>query len=145
MPIQLFYTAQHACCQWGTKLCQIAFYLLEVDFLGHYISGCGIEPNSSKVEKILNWPVPKNATDVHAFLGLVQYVATFLPKLADHTTVLMPLTTKDTQKNFPLWMAAHQYSLDLIKALAVVSSDCLTAIVRFLLPAMPAVGAQVPF
>jgi hypothetical protein len=104
-----------------------AFYLLEVDFLGHHISARGIEPNSSKVEKILNWPVPKNATDVCAFLGLVRYVATFLPKLADHTTVLTPLTTKDAQNNFPLWTAAHQYSLDSIKAL-VVSSDCLTVI-----------------
>jgi hypothetical protein len=27
-----------------------AFYLLEVDFLGHHISAHGIEPNSSKVE-----------------------------------------------------------------------------------------------
>jgi hypothetical protein len=41
-----------------------AFYLLEIDFLGHHISACGIEPNSSKVEKILNWPVPENATEV---------------------------------------------------------------------------------
>jgi hypothetical protein len=36
-----------------------AFYLLEVDFLGHHISTHGIEPNFSKVEKILNWPVTK--------------------------------------------------------------------------------------
>jgi hypothetical protein len=41
-----------------------AFYLLEIDFLGHHISARGIEPNSSKVEKILNWPVPENATEV---------------------------------------------------------------------------------
>ena len=64
-----------------------AFCLLELDFLGHHMSAHGIEPNSSKVENILNWPVPKNVTDVHAFLGLVWYVATFLPKLADHTTI----------------------------------------------------------
>ena len=48
-----------------------AFYLLEVDFLGHHISARGMEPNSSKVKFFLNWPVPKNATDVCAFLGLV--------------------------------------------------------------------------
>jgi hypothetical protein len=44
-----------------------SFFLLEVDFLGHHISAHGIEPNSSKVEKILNWPVPQNSTDVHAY------------------------------------------------------------------------------
>jgi hypothetical protein len=40
------------------------FYLLEMDFLGHYISACGIEANNSKVDKILHWPVPHNTTDV---------------------------------------------------------------------------------
>src|SRR5882762_6165651 len=56
-----------------------AFYLLEVDFLGHHLSARGIEPNSSKVDKILHWPLPKSSTDVHAFLGLIRYVAAFLP------------------------------------------------------------------
>jgi Reverse transcriptase (RNA-dependent DNA polymerase) len=41
-----------------------SFYLLKLDFLGHYISACGVEANSSKVDKILNWPVPKSSTDV---------------------------------------------------------------------------------
>ena len=40
------------------------FYLLELDFLGHHISAHGIEANTSKVDKILNWPTPKNTTDV---------------------------------------------------------------------------------
>jgi len=103
------------------------FYLLEVDFLGHHISACGIKPNSSKVEKILNWPVPKSTTDVCAFMGLVRYVAAFLPKLADYMTILMPLTTNDSQKHFPIWTDEHQYVFDSIKAL-VISSDCLTVI-----------------
>ena len=41
-----------------------SFFHLEIDFLGHHISARGIEPNSSKVEKILSWPVPQNATAV---------------------------------------------------------------------------------
>jgi hypothetical protein len=40
------------------------FYLKELDFLGHHISIRSIEPNSSKVERVLNWPVPQSATDV---------------------------------------------------------------------------------
>jgi hypothetical protein len=40
------------------------FFLLELDFLGHHISTCRIEANTSKVNKILQWPVPKNTTDV---------------------------------------------------------------------------------
>jgi RNase H-like domain found in reverse transcriptase/Reverse transcriptase (RNA-dependent DNA polymerase)/Integrase zinc binding domain len=103
------------------------FFQREVDFLGHHISERGIEPNSSKVEKILNWPVPKSSTDVRAFLGLVRYISVFLPKLADHTCILTPLTTKDCRKKFPNWTTDHQTAFDTVKAL-VVSADCLTVI-----------------
>ena len=81
------------------KKCQ--FFLTELDFLGHHISTRGIEPQSSKCDKILKWPTPRSATDVRNFLGLVRYIVTFLPKLADHTVVLTPLTTKDAHKVFP--------------------------------------------
>jgi Reverse transcriptase (RNA-dependent DNA polymerase) len=47
------------------------FFQREVDFLGHYISEHGIQPNSSKIDRILKWPEPKSSTDVRAFLGLV--------------------------------------------------------------------------
>src|SRR6202046_1612675 len=103
------------------------FYLLELDFLGHHISECGIEANSSKIDRILHWPTPKSSTDVRAFLGLVRYVAAFLPRLADHTTVLTPLTTKDTRKHFPDWTTAHNDTFNAIKSL-VLSADCLTTI-----------------
>ena len=72
------------------------FYLKELDFLGHHISTRGIKPNSSKVERILNWPVPTSTTEVRSFLGLVRYIAVFLPHLADHTVILTPLTTKES-------------------------------------------------
>jgi hypothetical protein len=104
-----------------------AFFCLEINFLGHHISACRIEPNSSKVEQILNWPVPQSSTNVCLFLGLVHYVSAFLPKLADHSSMLTPLITKDAHKHFPTWTDEHQYAFDAIKAL-VVSADCLTII-----------------
>jgi hypothetical protein len=56
----------------------------EIDFLGHHISARGVEPDASKVEKILNWKSPKLAKEVQAFLDLVCYIGNFLPKLTDH-------------------------------------------------------------
>ena len=53
------------------------FYQTELDFLGHHISAWGIEANCSKVEKLLNWPIQKSATDVHTFLVLVQYISVY--------------------------------------------------------------------
>jgi hypothetical protein len=103
------------------------FYLTELVFLGHRISQQGIEACSSKVDKILSWPTPKSATDVRSFLGLVRYIAVFLPHLADHTTVLIPLTTKECEKDFPTWSSTHQIAFDAIKSL-IVSHECLTVI-----------------
>ena len=102
------------------------FFLTELDFLRHHISAWGIEPNSSKVQKILDWPTPATSTNVRAFLGLVHYIAVFLPKLADYTHVLTPLMKKDAKSHFS-WSEEHQAAFDDIKAL-VVSTDCLTVI-----------------
>ena len=103
------------------------FFCMEVDFLRHHISGRGIEANTSKVDKILNWPVPKLASDVRAFLGLVRYITVYLHKLAEYTAVLSPLTSKEADKNFPVWSEEHQTVFEAVKGL-VVGRECLTVI-----------------
>ena len=99
----------------------------EVDFLGHHISVRRIEPDPRKIKRIINWPTPQNSTDVCAFLGLVHYMADFLPLLVDHTQILMPLTHKAADTTFPTWTYKHQKAFKNTKAL-VVSADCLTTI-----------------
>ena len=99
----------------------------DINFLGHHISQRGIEADVKKVKHILNWPIPKNAMEVHTFLGLVQYMAGFLPLLTDHTLVLTPLTHKMADTSFPAWDSMHQITFDAIKAL-VIGKDCLTTI-----------------
>jgi hypothetical protein len=69
----------------------------------------------------------KSATEVHAFLGLVRYVADFLPLLMDHTLILTPLTHKSADTDFPPWDSSHQVAFDAIKGL-VLGQDCLTTI-----------------
>lgn len=102
-------------------------FLTELDFLGHHISRRGLEASQDKVAKILDWPTPRNATEVRAFLGIVRYIAVYLPSLAEHTAVLTPLTTAESTKSFPPWTSLHQRAFDAIKSL-VVSRECLTTI-----------------
>lgn len=92
-----------------------------------HISAAGIEANSDKVERILNWPVPKSATDVRAFLGLVRYIMSYLPQLAEHTRVLTPSTKKEFKTQFPPWTDELNLVFESIKKL-VVSRECLTVI-----------------
>ena len=100
-----------------TKLC----------FFGHIILGTSIKPNPCKTDRIASWPQPTTATNVRGFLGLTRYVATFLPALAEYTSVLTPLTTKECDWVFLTWTAEHQTAFESIKCL-VLSADCLTVI-----------------
>jgi len=102
-------------------------FCTEIDFPGHHISACSIEADNKKIDRILNWPVPKSATEVRGFLGLVRYIAAFLPSIVDHMGILSQLTMKDSEKNFSSWMPKYQVAFDVVKQI-VTSCDCLTTI-----------------
>ena len=102
-------------------------FCYEIKFLGHIISQRGIEADGSKVDKILDWPIPKSANDVRAFLGLVRYLNAFLPRLAAQSLLLSRLTTKECDKKFPEWTQQFQDAFEKIKGI-VVSRECLTVI-----------------
>lgn len=98
-----------------------------LQFLGHIISARGIEADPSKVEAVVKWPVPRTAMAVRSFLGLVRYMAAFLPKLAEQTVVLRPLTTKEAEKKFPEWGEKQQKAFKKIKRI-ILLNQCLTVI-----------------
>ena len=102
-------------------------FCLEINFLGHHISARGIEADNKKADRILNWPMPKSATEARAFLGLVRYLADFLPALAEYTGILTELMTTVSEKNFPKWTEHYQMAFDSVKKI-VVSHECLTTI-----------------
>ena len=90
-------------------------FCVEIDFLGHGISACGIKADSKKIEHILTWPQPKSASEVHGFLGLICHVAAFLPSLADHAGILTKLTMKDSEQSFLLCTPNYQIVFDTIR------------------------------
>ncbi len=98
-----------------------------IHFLGHCISTKGIEADEGKADRVRDWPIPTSTREVRGFLGLVRYLATFLPNLASYTRILDELTTKDCDKRFPPWSERHQHAFDKIKHLAT-SPQCLTTI-----------------
>jgi len=102
-------------------------FCTEIDFLGHHISVCSIEADTKKVDRILNWPIPKNPSETRGFLALVRYIAAFLPALTDHMGILTELTMKNSEKNFPPWTPRYQKAFDTIKQI-VTGHDCLTMI-----------------
>lgn len=105
----------------------------EIQFLGHCVSAKGIEADEGKADQVIQWPVPTSVKQVCRFLGLVCYLANFLPKIANHTTILDKLTRKECNKDFPPWTTCHQVAFDEIKTL-VTSPACLTMIDPVLMP-----------
>lgn len=76
-------------CLWFTK---------EVVYLGHVLSGAGIGPDPGKIDKVVNWPKPKDELDVQKFLGLVSYYRRFIPDYAKIAHPLQQLVTPDACK-----------------------------------------------
>jgi RNase H-like domain found in reverse transcriptase/Integrase zinc binding domain len=109
------------------NLKKTSLFCEEIDFLGHHILQRGIQADKSKIERILDWPRPKTASEVHGFLGLIRYIASFLPQLAEFTRILTPLTAKECNKSFPSWTDLHESAFEHIKEL-VVGADCLVSI-----------------
>ncbi|XP_073030802.1 uncharacterized mitochondrial protein AtMg00860-like [Primulina eburnea] len=60
------------------KFSKCEFWLRSVSFLGHVISREGVSMDPRKVEAIIEWPRPKNATDIRSFLGLAGYYRKFV-------------------------------------------------------------------
>ena len=55
------------------KFSKYEFWLDQVSFLGHVVSGDGIQVDPKKIEAITEWPRPITVTEVRSFLGLASY------------------------------------------------------------------------
>ena len=64
-------------------------------WLGHEIDGDGIKPNEEKVEAIIKVKPLDNTKELKSFLGAIQYMAKFLPKLSEQTDRMRKLLKKN--------------------------------------------------
>ena len=71
------------------------FLKKHVQYLGHLISGEGIEPVPEKLESIKQMPTPQTPKEIKQFLGLIGYYRKFIPKFSDVARPLTNLTKKD--------------------------------------------------
>ena len=62
------------------------FFLNSTKWLGHEIDETGINPNKEKVKAILELKHPENQKQLKSFLGAIQYLAKFLPRLSEKPT-----------------------------------------------------------
>jgi len=65
--------------------------------MGHLLTPEGLKVDLSKVEAILEMPSPSDVKKLKRFLGMVNYLAKFLPLLSDMTETLRRLEDKEMQ------------------------------------------------
>ena len=65
------------------------FARTEIKYLGHTITPSGVKPNDAKVKAVQEYPQPKSAQDIKAFLGLVNF---YRNHIRDMGILIRPLT-----------------------------------------------------
>ena len=94
------------------KCSKCDFFKSEIHYLGDLISPEGISPLPNKLDSIRHRPVPNSAKEIKQFLGLTGYYRKFVPRFADISRPLTPLTKKDAKFE---WTSACQKSFELLK------------------------------
>ncbi|CAI7801995.1 unnamed protein product [Closterium sp. NIES-54] len=77
-----------------TKGSTCEFFQDKLEFLGHVISEAGVEIDPKKLDMVKAWHPPTNITELQSFLGFVNYVHRFVPKMARLTGTLTDLLRK---------------------------------------------------
>lgn len=83
---KVFSRIRHAGMKLSPKKCHL--FRDKVRYVGHIVSADGIEADPDKVEKVRNWPIPKNADETRTFLGFTGYYRRFVK---DYAKIARPL------------------------------------------------------
>ena len=86
--------------------------LPEITFFGHVFDQNGARPDPKKVEDIQALPAPQSKQQVQEFLGIVTYLAPFIPQLSQKTATIRDLLKNDSEFQ---WNASHQQAFNAVK------------------------------
>ena len=83
-----------------------------VPFIGHLLTDTGLAPDPENTAAIANMPTPSNIKSLKEFLGMVQYLAKFLPGLSKVTEPLRKLECKGVEW---CWLETHDTAIAKLK------------------------------
>ena len=98
-------TAKAKKCQLGMSQCV---------YLGHIVGNGQVSPETSKLEAVCSFDIPKTKKQVRVFLGLTRYYRRFIP---NYSSIAAPLTdlTKNTEPNTVKWTEGCEGSFQKLK------------------------------
>lgn len=92
---KVFKVMKHRKLRFTFDKCQ--FYQPKLEFFGLIFFDRGILPSPVKIQAVQACAVPKNASEVKSFLGMIPYYARFIHNLAKISCPLRLLTRKDAK------------------------------------------------
>ena len=110
------------------KMSKCEFGMKELLYLGHIIGKDGVKVHMENIRAILEWPSPKNITELRGFIGICTYYRKFVKGFSKLTSPLTDLTKKDAFK----WNEEVENSFQKIKE--VMSSFTKQALLDFSKP-----------
>ena len=84
---------------------KIKLRLQQVPFIGHVLTPQGLIPDPAKLDAIVNMPMPTDVKSLRRALGMVNYLARFLPNLSPCCEILRQLSRKNVQWH---WEDSHE-------------------------------------
>jgi len=94
----------------------------KVTFLGFVLSKEGIQPDPSKVQAIVDLKPPATVTEVQRFMGMVTFLAKFIPNRSE---ILEPITSLLKSNNEFIWGLPQERAFSKVKEI-LASKPCLT-------------------
>ncbi|KAL5497626.1 hypothetical protein EMCRGX_G014134 [Ephydatia muelleri] len=96
------------------------FGMLECTYLGHVVGKGVVQPEPSKVQAVMNFPIPSTKTQVRGFLGLTGYYRRFIPNYAAMVAILTDLTKKSASVQVQ-WSEQCNYVFEELKRILCCS------------------------